>query len=428
MTLALSDEAIALPKQTSEQAPEQLLEQTPAQLAEQQPLQSVDITPPADKLAAHIITEQTAAAATPTNIATPQAQAKAQTQGQVALEQKGTLNGLEGRSLVGEVLGQALKLEQASVSQKALAANGGLAGQPDTAFGTEIRNQLEQAFGKAKGDGTPSAPLPAGLNMLDKTGATMTLETPAAPLDQEAIAEELMQLGQEGAAQSAKAADKPDINQLKAMAGAALSAATTQASAKKDVPLKTLGASVGSEIAGLDKLASTQNLTSSAAKPELANLPSRAAQAVPVQNVGMHIARKAMEGQNRFEIRIDPPELGRIEVKLDIGDDGKMRAHLTVEKAETLDLLQRDQRALEKAMQQGGMKGFEDLSFSLKDQGNGNAGQNSNQSGQQQAQAHNGSAGNNGRSSNTDTMTTLETIAMSRAQARAALGGVDLNV
>jgi len=54
-------------------------------------------------------------------------------------------------------------------------------------------------------------------------------------------------------------------------------------------------------------------------------------------------------------------------VRLDIDKGGQVHARLTVEKSETLDLMQRDQRALERALQQAGLDGAKtSLEFSLK--------------------------------------------------------------
>ena len=79
------------------------------------------------------------------------------------------------------------------------------------------------------------------------------------------------------------------------------------------------------------------------------------------------IVRQVNDGNTRFQIRLDPPELGRIDVKLDIDKSGQVHARLTVEKAETLDLMQRDQRGLERALQQAGLDGAKtNLEFSLK--------------------------------------------------------------
>ncbi len=88
-----------------------------------------------------------------------------------------------------------------------------------------------------------------------------------------------------------------------------------------------------------------------------------------INTLAVQIAKQANLGVNRFQIRMDPPELGRIDVKLEFGRDGRMTASLTVERAETLDLLARDARALERALAGSGLntdKGS--LSFSLKDQ------------------------------------------------------------
>lgn len=99
--------------------------------------------------------------------------------------------------------------------------------------------------------------------------------------------------------------------------------------------------------------------------------PTQAPQ-VPVNALAVHIAAQAQNGVKRFEIRLDPPELGRVDVRLDVGRDGHVSTHLIVERAETLDLLQRDARALEKALNDAGLKTSDDgMTFSLKEDGLG---------------------------------------------------------
>jgi flagellar hook-length control protein FliK len=104
--------------------------------------------------------------------------------------------------------------------------------------------------------------------------------------------------------------------------------------------------------------------------------------AVPIANVAFEIAAQSLAGKNRFEIRLDPPELGRIDVRLEIDQDGHVKSRLIVERAETLDMLRRDAPQLERALQQAGLKTSDNaLEFSLRDQaqhrdddqGNGNA-------------------------------------------------------
>ncbi len=78
--------------------------------------------------------------------------------------------------------------------------------------------------------------------------------------------------------------------------------------------------------------------------------------ATPVASLAVQIASRAEQGARRFEIRMDPPELGRIDVRLKIDESGNVSTRLMVERPETLDLLQRDARALERALADAGLK------------------------------------------------------------------------
>ncbi len=90
---------------------------------------------------------------------------------------------------------------------------------------------------------------------------------------------------------------------------------------------------------------------------------------VPLAGVPVAIATKALEGKNRFDIRLDPPELGRIDVRLDVDKDGKVTSQLVAHRADTLDLLRRDAAGLQRALQDAGLKTADNgLQFSLHDQ------------------------------------------------------------
>ena len=80
-----------------------------------------------------------------------------------------------------------------------------------------------------------------------------------------------------------------------------------------------------------------------------------AAQAA-VDQVGLAINRAVQDGRNQFTIRLDPPELGRVEVRLEFQAEGAMRATVTADQRDTLTLLQRDAHSLERALQQAGVK------------------------------------------------------------------------
>jgi flagellar hook-length control protein FliK len=157
--------------------------------------------------------------------------------------------------------------------------------------------------------------------------------------------------------------------------------ATAQAQAGPDKPdLKTDQAFKPDDVAAAPKFnadyTSSQVLTQTpahatgATAATLQASPVSTAQAVPVNAIAIEIAGQAKAGNSRFEIRLDPPELGRIDVRLDVDRDGNVTSRLVIERADTYDLLRRDQSTLERALQQAGLKTSDNaLEFSLRDQG-----------------------------------------------------------
>jgi flagellar hook-length control protein FliK len=119
-----------------------------------------------------------------------------------------------------------------------------------------------------------------------------------------------------------------------------------------------------------------------AAPVTAANLTATAATsaAVPLSGLAVEIAGSALNGKSRFEIRLDPAELGRIDVRIDVDRSGQVTSHLRVEKPETLSMLQQTAPQLQQALNDAGLKtGSGGLQFSLRDQSssgqNGNNGQ-----------------------------------------------------
>lgn len=104
------------------------------------------------------------------------------------------------------------------------------------------------------------------------------------------------------------------------------------------------------------------------------------------QQLMVNIRRQVADGNDQFTINLRPAELGRIDIKLEFGNDGRVTAQVMVEKAQTLELLMRDSRNLERTLQDAGLKTDQDsLSFSLRDEGG-------------QAEAREDRASGNGRS------------------------------
>ncbi|MCX7296993.1 MAG: flagellar hook-length control protein FliK [Hyphomicrobiales bacterium] len=102
-------------------------------------------------------------------------------------------------------------------------------------------------------------------------------------------------------------------------------------------------------------------------------------QAVPISGVAFEITSKALAGKGQFDIRLDPPDLGRIHVRLDVDRDGNVITHMVADRTDTLDMLRKDTAGLERALQDAGLKTSDNsLQFSLRDQ---SANQQQNQSG-----------------------------------------------
>ncbi|MFM1976335.1 MAG: hypothetical protein RL145_1181, partial [Pseudomonadota bacterium] len=80
--------------------------------------------------------------------------------------------------------------------------------------------------------------------------------------------------------------------------------------------------------------------------------------------------RRISNGLKEFTLRLDPPELGRVDVRLTVGADKKVRAVVSTDRPEALKDLALSARDLTRALQEAGLDLEENgLSFSMNDQG-----------------------------------------------------------
>jgi flagellar hook-length control protein FliK len=131
----------------------------------------------------------------------------------------------------------------------------------------------------------------------------------------------------------------------------------------------TAGAATAAAAGGATALPSFGFVAANALSAGAATSASASDTTVPLAGLAVAIASRAQAGSTQFDIRLDPPELGRIDVRLDVGSNGQVTTHVTADRADTLQLLQNQQPQLQQALEQAGLKTADNgLQFSLRDQ------------------------------------------------------------
>jgi flagellar hook-length control protein FliK len=88
------------------------------------------------------------------------------------------------------------------------------------------------------------------------------------------------------------------------------------------------------------------------------------------REIGIEIARHGAAGSNMLIVRLDPPDLGRIDVHIRFDDRGTLRASVVADSAVALDMLRQDSGALGQALTGAGVA-TDTQSFSFDTRGNG---------------------------------------------------------
>lgn len=142
----------------------------------------------------------------------------------------------------------------------------------------------------------------------------------------------------------------------------------------------------------------------------------------PGEQVAVQIRKAAAEGQDTISIKLDPGNLGKVEVTLEVSSDGRLLAVIAADRPETLAMLQKDAGALEQNLRDSGLKTSSDsLSFMLREQA---------REGGQQGEGRRGGHGR-GHEGPDGTMGAADlraAQAASNARAAAARGGLDIRI
>jgi flagellar hook-length control protein FliK len=175
-------------------------------------------------------------------------------------------------------------------------------------------------------------------------------------------------------AKATKALDRPDVPEQQQQAATHTPARAPESLAQTS-PNPPTNATPNSQPQAPETISVPQPASVSTAAESSADMPvkfvaaSREGQTAEMQTLALHIAARSAKGDSKFTIRLDPPELGQIDVNLSVNSHGHAQAVLAVEKPQTLDLLLRDAPTLEKALKDAGLELGGNLSFSLKEEG-----------------------------------------------------------
>ena len=104
---------------------------------------------------------------------------------------------------------------------------------------------------------------------------------------------------------------------------------------------------------------------------DLKNVDSKNLTRDVAEQIKVNITQSAIKGVDKIEIQLKPAELGKIEIKMQIGRDGQLHAHITAANAETLEILQKDIGSLKDIFAGVGYQ-TDDNSFSFARQGEEN--------------------------------------------------------
>lgn len=111
------------------------------------------------------------------------------------------------------------------------------------------------------------------------------------------------------------------------------------------------------------------------------------------QQVAVSIRNAASEGVDKISVQLRPEHLGRVDVKMEIGQDGRIQGVIQADTRETLDMLRQDSRALQQALKDAGLNA-DSQSFTFEHRNEG--GQSQEDNGQSRMTADQGSSPDEG--------------------------------
>jgi flagellar hook-length control protein FliK len=149
---------------------------------------------------------------------------------------------------------------------------------------------------------------------------------------------------------------------------AQLNKAAGEQGGAKDTATPVSAPSATPEAAPPTQITSTAATTTQATHVQNAAIDASAQRATPAAaQVAREIVRRFDGGATSFELRLDPPELGRVEVRMEVSRDHRVTAVIAADTPQALTELARHARDLEQQLQSAGLElSDQGLSFDLR--------------------------------------------------------------
>ena len=126
------------------------------------------------------------------------------------------------------------------------------------------------------------------------------------------------------------------------------------------------GAADTSQLSQSNTIAATTSQASTHVQHAATDAGAQRAAPVAAQ-VGREIVRRFSGGATNFELRLDPADLGRVEVRMEVSRDNRVTAVITADNPQALTELARNARDLEQQLQSAGLQLSDNgLSFDLR--------------------------------------------------------------
>lgn len=139
-------------------------------------------------------------------------------------------------------------------------------------------------------------------------------------------------------------------------------ATLAQSTAKVD------GASAAAAASAATPMIGTAAQTTVTSGQAVSGTPASAAPAV-LEQVSVQVTKAVSDGVDHINIKLNPPELGRVEVRMEVGPGGHVSAVFSADRPQTAELLQRNAHELTQSLQDAGVRtDAGSLSFNLRGQ------------------------------------------------------------